>query len=102
MHVTLVNVFVKPAHVDDFIEACRLNHEGSVRESGNFRFDILQSADDPTKFVLYESYKSEADVKAHKETAHYLNWREAVADWMAEPRQGIPFRGLFPMIESYD
>jgi autoinducer 2-degrading protein len=96
MHVTLVNVAVKAEYVDDFIEACRLNHEGSVQESGNFRFDILQSSEDPTKFVLYESYRTEGDAKAHKETQHYLAWRETVADWMAEPRQGIPYKGLFP------
>ena len=96
MHVTLVHVRVKTAHVDDFIEACRLNHEASTREPGNFRFDILQSAEDPTKFVLYESYLSESDAKAHKDTQHYLNWRETVADWMAEPRQGVPYQGLFP------
>ncbi len=96
MHVTLVHVHVKPEHVDDFIAATRRNHEASVKEPGNLRFDVLQQADDPTRFVLYEAYRSEADARAHKDTAHYLEWREAVADWMAEPRQGIVHRGLCP------
>jgi (4S)-4-hydroxy-5-phosphonooxypentane-2,3-dione isomerase len=96
MHVTIVHVHVKPERVADFIEACRRNHEGSVGEPGNRRFDVLQSPDDPTRFVLYEAYASAADAAAHKETAHYLAWRETVADWMAEPRQGVPYRGLFP------
>ena len=96
MHVTLVHVRVKPDHVDDFIEATRRNHEGSVQENGNRRFDILQSAEDPAYFVLYEAYASEADAAAHKETDHYLAWREAVADWMAEPRRGERFAGLYP------
>lgn len=96
MHVTVVHVYVKPASVDAFIEASRINHENSVQESGNRRFDILQDANDPEHFVLYEAYASEADAKAHKETQHYWNWRESVADMMAKPREGLPFNGLFP------
>ena len=76
MYVTIVYVHVKPEHVADFIEAIRVNHEGSVREPGNLRFDILQSADDPTRFVAYEAYRDEAAAKAHKETPHYLAWRD--------------------------
>ena len=96
MHVTLVHVRVKPEHLTAFVEACRLNHEGSIREPGNHRFDILQDATEPMHFVLYEAYASESDAKAHKQTAHYLAWRDTVADMMAAPREGLPFVGLFP------
>jgi autoinducer 2-degrading protein len=96
MQVTIVYVTVKPEHIDDFIEASRQNHEASVLEPGNRRFDVLQSAEDPARFVLYEAYESAADAASHKETAHYRTWRETVADWMAEPRRGEPFSGLFP------
>ena len=83
MHVMLVHVAVKPAHIDDFIAATRRNHEASVQESGNRRFDVLQSPDDPGQFVLYEAYATAEDARAHKQTAHYLAWRDAVTDWMA-------------------
>lgn len=96
MHVTLVHVHVKPGYVDDFLRASQANHEASVREPGNRRFDVLQSSDDPARFVLYEAYATAEDAAAHKLTAHYLAWRETVADWMAEPRQGIPYHGLLP------
>ena len=96
MHVTLVHVRVKPAVLEDFIAACRLNHEGSTAEPGNRRFDILQDANEPTHFVLYEAYASEADALAHKQTAHYHAWRETVADMMAAPRAAEPFVGLYP------
>jgi (4S)-4-hydroxy-5-phosphonooxypentane-2,3-dione isomerase len=91
MHVTLVHVRVKPEHLDAFIAACRANHEGSVREPGNLRFDVLRAADEPTRFILYEAYRDESAAAAHKETPHYLAWRAAVADWMAEPRTGVPY-----------
>ena len=96
MQVTIVYVTVKPEHIDDFIDASRLNHESSVTEPGNRRFDVLQSADDPSQFVLYEAYENAAKAARHKETEHYKKWRETVADWMAQPRTGVPYNGLFP------
>ncbi|WP_292993217.1 antibiotic biosynthesis monooxygenase [Nitrosomonas sp.] len=100
MYVTIVTVSVKPENVEAFKEACRLNHENSIREPGNIRFDILQSADDPAKFVFYEAYKTQQDAAAHKETAHYLVWRDTVAAWMVEPRKGIVYDGLYPVVNN--
>jgi (4S)-4-hydroxy-5-phosphonooxypentane-2,3-dione isomerase len=88
MIVTLVHVWVKPENIDAFIIATVDNHTESVSEPGNLRFDLLQDAGDPTKFVLYEAYESDAAAAAHKETPHYLNWRETVAEMMAQPRKG--------------
>ncbi len=96
MHTTLVHMRVKPEHVAAFIEACRLNHEASVREPGNLRFDFLQDTEDLTRFMFYEAYRSEGDAAAHKNTAHYAAWRDAVADMMAEPRRGERMHGLLP------
>lgn len=96
MIVTLVHVQVKPEHITDFIEATRRNHLASIAEPGNLRFDVLQLADDPTRFVLYEAYAGAADSAAHKQTPHYVAWRDAVAGWMAGPRQGVAYHGLFP------
>ena len=33
---------------------------------------------------------------AHKATAHYVAWRDAVADLMAEPRTSRKFVNVFP------
>jgi len=96
MTVTLVHVQVKPEFINDFIDATRNNHENSIREPGNFRFDILQDAIDPGKFVLYEVYDNEQSVAAHKETPHYLKWRDTVSPWMQKPREGIKHKLLFP------
>ncbi len=99
MYVTLVYVHVKPGNVEEFIEASIANARESVKEPGNVRFDVLQSPEDPARFVLYEAYKTAEDAAAHKDTPHYKKWRETVADWMAEPRSGIPYDGLFPTHE---
>ncbi len=96
MHVTLVYVHVKPEHVAAFISATRKNHEGALTEPGCLRFDVLQSPDDPTRFLLYEAYRDAAGAAAHKQTAHYLEWRDTVQSWMAEPRKGVNYNGLLP------
>ena len=96
MIVTLVHVWVKEPCIDDFIRATTENHEQSVKESGNLRFDLLSDATDRAKFVLYEAYESEEAAAAHKSTAHYLKWRDTVADWMAQPRQGFRHHVVCP------
>ncbi len=96
MIVTCVHVYVKPEHVEDFIRATRMNHENSVKEPMNLRFDVLQSSEDPTRFLLYEAYESEEGAAAHKQTEHYLTWRKSVEQWMAKPRHGVPYKGIAP------
>ncbi len=96
MYVTCVHVHVKPERIEEFRQASVLNHQESIQEAGNQRFDILQSKDNPSLFLLYEAYESEAAAAAHKSTVHYLKWRETVADWMAEPRQGVPYESVAP------
>lgn len=96
MFVTLVHCHVKQARLDAFIEATRVNHEASILEPGNLRFDVIQLEEDPTRFVLYEWYVDEAAVAEHRTMPHYHAWREATADCFEEPRYGIRYRGLFP------
>lgn len=96
MLVTTVTVYVKPEHVDDFIEATIANHNRSIEEPGTMRFDVLQCTSDATRFLLYEAYESEEAAAAHKQTKHYLQWRDTVADWMAKPREGVPHRVIRP------
>jgi autoinducer 2-degrading protein len=96
MHVVCVHAHVQPEHREAFLAATLENACAAILEPGNLRFDVLQQADDPNRFLLYEVYRDEAAVEAHKQTTHYAAWRDAVAPWMAEPRQGVKHAGLFP------
>lgn len=96
MLIIHVHVQVRPESLGDFIEATLENARNSIRETGIARFDLLQESEDPTRFVLVEVYRDEAATKAHKETAHYAKWRDAVAPMMRAPRTGIKFSNLFP------
>lgn len=96
MNIVFVHVHVKPEFVDAFKQASLENASSSVKEEGIARFDVVQQSDDPTRFVLVEVYKTAEAPAAHKETAHYLKWRDTVAEMMAEPRQGIKYSNVFP------
>jgi autoinducer 2-degrading protein len=95
MYVVSVTVYVKPEQVDAFIEATLDNARNTRHEPGNERFDVSQAEDEPTRFLLYEVYQSKEDFKAHQQTDHYLRWKAAVADAMAQPRQGIKHNSIF-------
>jgi (4S)-4-hydroxy-5-phosphonooxypentane-2,3-dione isomerase len=96
MIIACVHVHVKAEHRDAFIAACLENAKNTVKEPGALRFDVLQQADDPNRFLLYEVYRDEAGAKAHKATAHYARWAETVKDWMAEQRYSVKYTPLFP------
>ena len=96
MLVVHVHVHVRPECVEAFRAATLANARASAREPGVARFDVIQQADDPTRFVLVEVYRTPVAPAAHKETAHYLAWHDAVAPLMAEPRTSVKFTNLFP------
>ncbi|MBI5951858.1 MAG: antibiotic biosynthesis monooxygenase [Chloroflexi bacterium] len=96
MNIVHVHVQVKPEFVEAFKQATIENASNSVKEAGVARFDVIQQADDPTRFILVEVYRSAEAVAAHKETAHYAKWRDTAVDMMAEPRQRIQYANIFP------
>jgi quinol monooxygenase YgiN len=101
MQIVHVHVHVKPESVTNFSQATIENARASVKEPGVARFDIVQQQDEPTRFVLIEVYRSLQAAIAHKETAHYAKWRDAVAEMMAEPRQSVKYNDLFPDPEDW-
>jgi len=100
MYAVCVHVCVKEENLDDFVEATLDNARGTIQEPGNLRFDVIQQIDDPNRFLLYEVYRDESGMEAHKHTPHYAKWRDAVAPWMAEPRRGVKHLSLFPKTEA--
>jgi (4S)-4-hydroxy-5-phosphonooxypentane-2,3-dione isomerase len=96
MIVVHVRVHVRPESVDAFRSATIANASASLGEPGVTRFDVVQQADDATRFALVEVYRSTDVVAAHKETAHYKRWRETVEPMMAEPRASTKFTSVFP------
>ena len=95
MIVVHVHVHVKPDCVEAFKKATLENARASVNEPGIARFDVVQQANDPTRFVLVEAYRTADAPAAHKKTAHYIKWRDTVALMSAEARGSVKYTEVF-------
>jgi (4S)-4-hydroxy-5-phosphonooxypentane-2,3-dione isomerase len=96
MFVIHVQIHVKPDSIEAFKQATIANASESIKEPGVVRFDFCQQQDDPSRFVLVEIYRSVEANAAHKETKHYLTWRDTVGPMMAEQRSSVKFTNIFP------
>jgi (4S)-4-hydroxy-5-phosphonooxypentane-2,3-dione isomerase len=96
MLIVHVHVRVKSEFIDAFREATIENARNSAAEHGVARFDVIEHADDPARFVLIEVYRNADAPARHKETAHYAIWRDTVAEMMAEPRSSVKYTNVFP------
>ena len=102
MIIVHVFVHVKEDRIEDFKLITLENARNSINESGIARFDVIQQQEDSTRFVLVEVYRTSEDTIKHKETAHYMKWRDAVEQMMAEPRSSIRFSNIFPDEKGWD
>jgi (4S)-4-hydroxy-5-phosphonooxypentane-2,3-dione isomerase len=91
-----VDVAVLPDQLDAFLNQTQINATASRDEPGVVRFDVLSDRTDPAHIVLVETYRDEAAAAAHKDTAHYQRWRDAVAPMMARPRQSTRYVNTSP------
>ncbi len=96
MHIVHVFVHVKSEYLEAFKAATIENARNSAQEPGIARFDVIQQADDPTRFVLVEVYRAPNDPAKHRETAHYNKWRAVCEPMLAEPRTRIVYGNVFP------
>ena len=101
MLIVHVHVRVKGESVEAFKAASIENARYSVQEPGIARFDVIQQADDHTRFVLVEVYRTNEATVHHKATAHYAAWRDTVAPMMAEVRTSVKYSNIFPPDEGW-
>ena len=87
MRALFVTIQIKPEFKDAFIEAMLDDARGSVEnEPGCLRFDVVQDLEDPNCIHLYEVYRDQTAIEAHRQAPHYIKWRDTVKDWhAAEP-----------------
>ena len=101
MLVVHVHIRIKPDDLQAFLEETRRNAAASLGEPGVRRFDVLQDESDETHVVLSEVYADQAAADAHKQTAHYARWQDAVAEMMADPRTRTRYTSVFPAEDGW-
>jgi autoinducer 2-degrading protein len=93
----VVKVRVKPEYREQFLEQMWADALGSEKnEPGCLMFNIVQDGADPNVIHLFEVYKDDQAVEAHKTAPHFLKWRETTKDWLAEPLQIARCSTVYP------
>ena len=97
MVVVHVSIQVKPEYVSKFLEVVSYDAEHSEKdEPGCLRFDVIQDRDDPNRFYLYEIYRDEVALAAHRQTPHFKLYFEKVQPWLAAPNERRFGKNLVP------
>ncbi|HEY5729431.1 MAG TPA: putative quinol monooxygenase [Anaerolineales bacterium] len=94
MYIVVVHSYIKEEHIERFREITIQNAEASRKEDGCVRFDVIQQADDPSRFTFIEAFKSKEDGAAHLDTNHFKIWLEEAPSLMIEPRTRIIYHDV--------
>jgi len=65
--------------------------EPTRQEEGCVQYDLHVHTSDPSRFVFYENWTSQAHLDRHAESPHIQEFRTAIADLVTAP----------PLIETY-
>lgn len=92
MLVQVVYLEVQPEKREAFLAEARANIQASRAETGVIQFDLLQQNNDPTRFMLYEVYRDESALEAHRHTSHFQRWAERGAPLLKGERVRVLYR----------
>jgi autoinducer 2-degrading protein len=94
MYIVVVHSHIQEEQVERFRELTIQNAEATRGEEGCVRFDVLQQADDETRFTFIEIFKSKEDGAKHLETDHFKKWLEEAVPLMTEPRTRVIYQDV--------
>ena len=92
MLVQVVYLEVQPEKLETFLAEARANAQASRAEAGVTQFDLLQQSDSPLRFMLYEVYRDEAALEAHRHTPHFQRWVEQGVPLLTGERVRVMYR----------
>jgi (4S)-4-hydroxy-5-phosphonooxypentane-2,3-dione isomerase len=95
MYTLTVMAHVLENETESFLQKTMECTLATRTESGNLRYDILRSEDDPLCFVIYEVYRSKDDFLFHRETPHSQTWKAEIESMMAKPRERIRCNSVY-------
>jgi autoinducer 2-degrading protein len=74
MLVIAVDFNIKPEQIDEFLKISKPLVEGTNTEKDTLSYQLYRDVKDPTKFFLFELYKSRSAHKFHSSQEHFLKW----------------------------
>ncbi len=58
---------------DRYIELCMQHVAASLEDEGNIAFDLMESATDSTKFLIFETWADQASLDKHSASQHFAD-----------------------------
>jgi autoinducer 2-degrading protein len=88
MLVQSIHYTFAPEDGDDVEEIFRELQDASRKEAGVVQFEVARSREHPNVFALWEVYRDEAALEAHKQTEHFKRLALNGVRTMAQQRVG--------------
>jgi quinol monooxygenase YgiN len=85
---------VKPGHEQQVADFFKPLTEASRQEPGCLFYAAHQHRDDPRKFLVYEQYKDDAALDAHRNSAHFKQYATDGLYKFVESREADLYRPL--------
>ena len=95
MIVLKVDMLVKPGSEDKCKEYLRILQEHSRQEPGCLMYMGHQSTQEPRRFLIYEQYRDQAALDAHRNAPYFKQYVNGGLDPIMEQRN----RELYKLIE---
>ena len=94
MLILTVHVTIQTGHEDEVVSSLRVLQEESRREPGFLAYVVQRSRENPRRFLIYEQYKDEAALDAHRNSEHFKQYAANGFYRFVEQRQAELFDAL--------
>ena len=98
----VVKIHMKAEYREQFIKEMWADAIGSEKnERGCLMFNIVNDKADPNILYLFEVYKDDKAVVAHKKMPHFVKWLETTKNWLAAPLEIMPCTTIYPPADAW-
>ena len=99
----VVKIHMKAEFREQFIKEMWADAIGSEKkEPGCLMFNITHDNADPNILYLFEVYKDDKAVEAHKKAPHFVKWLETTKNWLAAPLEITPCTTIYPPASTWE
>lgn len=96
----VANIFAKKGEEERIKRALLELVVQTRKEPGCINYDLHQSPQDARQFVMYENWKSAADLDAHDRSPHLTGFRNNMAQFLERPTQITKWHMLSELAKS--
>ena len=98
----VVKIHMKAEFREQFLKEMWADAIGSEKnEPDCLMFNIVNDKADPNILYLFEVYKDDKAVEAHKKMPHFVTWLETTKNWLAAPLEITPCSTIYPPADAW-